>query len=594
MMALLPTLPVGRKIVMLDWSWMISGGSLAVAGLVAVDRFRLSRHVARLRDRHELLGDEIWEVRDAVEARQKAEAASEAKSRFLATVSHEVRTPLNGILGIAELLAGTPLDREQMAYVEAVRTSGQALTTLIDEILDFSRIEAGKLELADEVFDLAGLVEGLVELLAPRAQDKGLEIATMLAPDLPTSVRGDPVRLRQVLTNLAGNAIKFTARGGVGLLVEPTPDGRIRFAVKDTGPGVRADRREAIFQEFEQADGTTTRQHGGTGLGLAISRRIVDLMGGALTLADREGGGSIFAFDVVLPAAAAVPRQAWPDLKGHRVLVAAASPFQAPFLVSRLAAAGASVKLIGSPDQALAEIEGGNVPTMLFVDCALGETAAERLADAARAAGVKRSFLLFSPFERRAFGQKLVAGYEGWLVKPVRSTSLALRLTGAPPVHLARRSSSAANRALKAGLSTTSHSSRALRVLLAEDNEINTLVAMNFLGRLGAQVVHASDGQSALALALAALAGDIPAFDVILMDVSMPVIDGIEATRQLRQAEDFGDHPATRVVALTAHAFREDHDRCLKAGMDAVVTKPLEFARLESVLRRQPGLRAVS
>ncbi len=317
-------------------------------------------------------------------------------------------------------------------------------------------------------------------------------------------------------------------------------------------------------------------------------------MGGTLTLSDREGGGSIFGFDVVLPAAAPDRRQAWPDLEGHRILVAAASPFQAPFLASRLAAAGASVKLIGRPDQAMAEFKGNDVPTMLFVDCALGEAAAERLADAARSAGVKRSFLLFSPFERRAFGQKLVAGYEGWLVKPVRSTSLALRLTGAPPVHLARRTPDAATRALKAVSATATPSARSFRVLLAEDNEINTLVAMNFLGRLGAQVVHASDGQSALALTLAALSGDIPAFDVVLMDVSMPVIDGIEATRQLRQAEALGDHPATRIVALTAHAAREDHDRCLQAGMDAVVTKPLEFARLETVLRRQPGLRAVS
>ena len=189
-------------------------------------------------------------------------------------------------------------------------------------------------------------------------------------------------------------------------------------------------------------------------------------MGGTLTLADREGGGSIFGFDVVLPAATAVRRQAWPDLEGHRILIAAASPFQAPFLASRLASAGASVKLIGRPDQALAEFKGSDVPTMLFVDCALGETAAGRLADAARAAGVKRSFLLFSPFERRAFGQKLVAGYEGWLVKPVRSTSLALRLTGGPPVQLARRlrGCTATRSASRAGTSATSHaSSRATR-----------------------------------------------------------------------------------------------------------------------------------
>ena len=577
---------------MFDWSWMIAGGALAAATLAASDRHRLARRLASLEQRRRAGETQDGEgpsaVRDALEARRKAEAASEAKSRFLATVSHEVRTPLNGILGIAELLADTPLDREQLAYVEAVRTSGGALATLIDEILDFSRIEAGRLDLGSEPFDLTGLVEGVVELLAPRAQDKGIEIAARLAPDLPVVVTGDPVRLRQVLTNLAGNAVKFTARGGVGLAVERGPDGRIAFSVSDTGPGVRPDRRDAIFEEFEQADGTTTRQHGGTGLGLAISRRLVGLMGGTLTLADRPGGGSVFGFAVPLAAASeslAGPRaaasRAPADLRGETVLIAAASPFQAPYLAAYLDHAGANVVVADRVDLALTWLRGSNVPGLVVVDCALGEAAAERLADAARRAGVRRSFLLFSPYERRAFGQKLVAGYEGWLVKPVRAASLGARLSERP--------AAVGGAAPRPAVPAPRLPRRGLRVLLAEDNEINTLVAMNFLGRLGAQVVHASDGASALALARAAREGDIPTFDVILMDVSMPVLDGREAARQIRQAEAASDAPPVRIVALTAHAFEDDHRRCLAAGMDAVLTKPLELARLNAVLRADNG-----
>ena len=274
------------------------------------DRFRLKRSVGRACSTATSgSATRLWSVRDAFEARRRAEAASDAKSRFLATVSHEVRTPLNGILGIAEILAGTELDREQLAYVEAVKTSGAALATLIDEILDFSRIEAGKLELGAGALRSRDRRRGRVELLAPRAQDKGLEIAAFLAPGLDRMVVGDAVRLRQVLTNLAGNAVKFTAQGRRRRRGGSRRGGRIRFSVSDTGPGRAADRREAIFDEFEQADSTTTRQHGGTGLGLAISRRIVDLMGGRLTLADRTGGGSVFGFDIALPSATDQPRR---------------------------------------------------------------------------------------------------------------------------------------------------------------------------------------------------------------------------------------------------------------------------------------------
>ncbi len=572
---------------MIGISWAFLGAALALAVVVLVDRLRLSRHLLRLRDRNEKLGDEIWEIRAAVEARQRAEAASEAKSRFLATVSHEIRTPLNGILGIADLLGATPLDREQLAYVEAVRTSGRALATLIDEILDFSRIEAGRLTLESEAFDLAALVESVVELLAPRAQDKGLEIAAFLDPAVPLQVMGDPVRVRQVLTNLAGNAVKFTEAGGIGVSVTVTDAGAIRFAVADTGPGVPLERRDAIFEEFEQGDGTTTRSHGGTGLGLAISRSIVERMGGALTLADRPDGGSIFSFDVDLVAAdeAAAQTVPWSDLNGCRALIAANSPFQAPFLAARLRAAGAEVTVLTQVADALDHLADYARIDFVFVDCALGELATETLAEAARVAGARRAFLLFSPFERRAFGQSLASGFDGWLVKPVRAGSLAARLGG--PSEAPRQETSAV---------TSSNPARrcALRVLLAEDNEINTLVAMNFLGRIGVQVVHAADGNSALALALSAMRGEIPGFDSILMDVSMPGLDGLEVARRLRRAESVSRFAPVRIVALTAHAFAEDRLACLTAGIDEVVTKPVDFPKLAAALTGHSELRSAS
>ena len=277
--------------------------SIGLAGLVWWLVWRGRRQAARTAALVEDLHDEIWELREEAAARERAEAASEAKSRFLATVSHEFRTPLNGILGMADLLRDTAPDAEQTSYIDAIKASGTALATLIDEILDFSKIEAGRLELARDNFDLGELVEGVVELIAPRAHAKGLDIATRVEPDVPRLLCGDAQRLRQVLINLLGNAVKFTATGGAGLHVSRPADGRLHFSIVDTGPGVPAPRRAAIFEEFEQAGAPGLPRHGGSGLGLAISQRIVHKMGGRIALDCPSEGGAVFHFSVALDPA---------------------------------------------------------------------------------------------------------------------------------------------------------------------------------------------------------------------------------------------------------------------------------------------------
>ncbi len=293
----------------------------------------------------ESLRDEIWELRAAAAARDRAEAASLAKSRFLAAVSHEFRTPLNGVMGLAQLLAMTKLTAEQASYVEAIGDSSRSLSQLIDDILDFSKIEAGKFELRHEAFALAPFVESVVELLAPRAMAKGLELASVISPDTPREIVGDPARLRQVLVNLIGNAVKFTERGGVGVRV--ARDGaRLRFEVHDSGPGVPEAAREAIFEEFEQADPSENHPQAGTGLGLAISRRLVARMGGALALVNSTDMGAVFAFTLPAPPISEEPAPA--PLSGLKTLIVAHSIFEAPYLAESLRFAGAEAEIVAA------------------------------------------------------------------------------------------------------------------------------------------------------------------------------------------------------------------------------------------------------
>ena len=372
------------------------GLALALAAAVARARRQTEVRAARIAAENEALRDELWRLKEATDARDRAEAASEAKSRFLTTMSHEIRTPISGILGMADLLREASLDLENASYVDAIRSSGSALIALIDEILDLAKIEAGRFDLVVETVDLCRLTEGVVELLAPRAQSKGIEIASSFSAAAPRFVRADGMRLRQVLTNLAGNAVKFTDHGGVCVTVERGEGGAARFSVIDTGPGVPADRRGAIFDSFEQGDGSHARRFEGAGLGLSISRELVRLMDGDLTLADNPGGGSIFSFAVQLPECAAVEppppprRRSARAPEGTHALIIADSPFEAQAIEARLAEAGVSVERARGLDSGLEALSGPQKPDVVIVDCALGPEATNRLA-ASRARGRGRA-----------------------------------------------------------------------------------------------------------------------------------------------------------------------------------------------------------
>jgi signal transduction histidine kinase/DNA-binding response OmpR family regulator len=526
----------------------------------------------------EALRDEIWELRAAAADRDRAEAASIAKSRFLATVSHEIRTPLNGILGLAQLLAMTPLSAEQASYIDAIRASSRSLAQLIDDILDFSKIEAGKFEIRREPFLLAPAIEGAVELLAPRAQDKNLEIASLISPEAPERITGDAARLRQVLINLIGNAVSFTQAGGVGVRVSLGVSNELLFEVADTGPGVPQQLRETIFEEFEQADASASRCNGGAGLGLAISRRIVERMGGRLNIAETSANGTIFAFNLPLGFDSRTPTESNSALRSTyladvRVLIVAGSVFEAPFMAAILRAVGAEVEIVADAKHGLARLRQEPFNAVI-VDCALGEDATERLAAAAGRARVDRIFLLFSPLERRAFGEAALGRYDGWLVKPVRANSLIERLSSAPL------------QPQQTSLLRLEPTLRGLKILLAEDNDVNALIVSRYLEKLGASVERVDNGAKAVDLTKAAVDGVSERFDVILMDLFMPQLDGFEATQRIRLNEARAHASRTPILALTASAFEEDQRAAHAAGADAMLAKPVDLEALVQTIER--------
>ena len=549
-------------------TWFLAGALALALGTLAISERRRRLETAGLaaaRQTADALRDKVWRFEAAAAARDRAEAANEAKSRFLATVSHEIRTPLAGIIGTADLLAGMPLDGEAASYVAALRTSGAALGSLIDEILDFSRIEAGRLELADEPFDVRPLVEGVVELLSPRAHGKGLAIASIVEGGVPETLRGDPARVRQILLNLAGNAIKFTEVGGVGVHVGVQADGTIRFTVSDTGCGVPPDRRHAIFEEFEQGDPSRARAHGGTGLGLAISRALAHRLGAALTLDDSSADGSIFALTLPDTCVRAAPAGGPPI--DARVLLVADAPFEAGFLAERLRANGAQVTCAATDGDARRAIATARTPfDLAIIDCAISD-AAPGLADAAREGGTMRVLVLLSPFERRQLSPATWLTFEGWLVKPVREASL-------------RASLDPHRTDVVAGAPFAPPTARleGCRVLVAEDDDVNALIATRMLERQGATVVRVRDGAAAVT------AIDECPFDVALLDIRMPKLDGLATARVVRDRAGRSGRAAIPLIALSANALPEDRCAAHAAGFDLFFVKPAPLDALAAAI----------
>ncbi|MBI1251999.1 MAG: response regulator [Alphaproteobacteria bacterium] len=510
-------------------------------------------------------GTRVVAAREITDRVQAAEAVSAAKTRLFATLTHELRTPLNGVLGMAGLIGQSRLDPEARDHLRALRRSGEHLLDLITEILDYSRLENGRLELDCAPFHVEDMMQSVAELLSPKAHEKGIEIAAIMRPGAPEWVSGDAGRVRQILFNLAGNAVKFTDAGGVLLEAVPCGRNRVRLSVRDTGPGISADRHAEIFEEFTQVDGSISSRYGGAGLGLAIVRRLADALGGSAGVESKPGAGSTFWVDVPLPESQHKAGAPAPGLGGARIRILSHNDMLAEAVAAAIAAAG------GQFARALTPVDWADCDALLLDHGATQNLSIEAVMRISESAPV--AIGLTPQEEREAIARFRACGVHHYALKPLRSRALIERLR----IALGAQAPSGPEPLVDEG-ARTSQALAGLRVLLAEDNPVNALLARTVLARAGAQVDVAADGEEAVQAATHTL------YDLIFLDLRMPRVDGFAAAKRMRALP--GAQGQCAIIALTADSSETERARALASGMDDFIEKPFDLARLALVAQR--------